>query len=287
MNIISLVLFGTQTRYWYTLLTSVIGNLELYPDFAIRLHISNDVRSHPASEVLDELSDRLPLQVFEFPDAYADTEPSMWRMRPLWDTNVQRFLCRDVDSVPTTEEIQATRFWFKSDLPVHSIRSFHLHDILLMAGLCGFDNTKLQIVRDQVKDFDHYIALFKQRGCQNPIFTWSCDQKALSMMFDGLRSFVYDCPIGNCGPHHIGLGIATLDKSTLHTEALADLNQDLLRICDEIMAVPWGEFKGFAGRPIGDTRSQLKEMLKLDLPSCAAIRDIFDKKPSIKAFYEP
>ena len=287
MNLISLVLFGTQTRYWYTLLTSVIGNLELYPGFAVRLHISADVRAHPASEVLDELSDRLPLQVFEFPGAYLATEPSMWRLRPLWDSNVKLFMCRDVDSVPTTEEIQATRFWFKSGIAVHSIRSFHLHDTLLMAGLCGFDNERLQVVRDQVSSFDHYVELYKTHASQCPNFVWGCDQEALRMMFSGMRSYVYDCPIGNCGPHDRSLGIATLDKSTLGTEALSDINSDLRRICDEIMAVPWGEFKGFAGRPIGDTRPQLQEMLKFDLPSCAAVRDIFEKKSTLREFYKP
>src|SRR5512133_3508480 len=105
MNMISTVLFGTQTRYWYTLLTSMIANLELYKR-SVRLYIAADVRSHPISGILDNLSDNLPIQVFEIPGAYTATEPSMWRLRPLWESSIEHdfsFLCRDIDSVPTTE----------------------------------------------------------------------------------------------------------------------------------------------------------------------------------------
>ena len=102
-----------------------------------------------------------------------------------------------------------------------------------------------------------------------------------------MRPYIYDCPIGNCGPHPTGVNIKTLDKNTLHAEKLTVVNTELLRICNSITDIAWGDFKGFAGRPQGDTRSQLQEMLKLDLPSCKAVRDIFDKKETIRNFYKP
>ncbi|MGV0949109.1 MAG: hypothetical protein ACOYB3_00245 [Azonexus sp.] len=286
MNLISKVLFGTQGRYWYTLLTSVVSNLELYKGFSIRLYIASDVRSHPISSILDELSDKLPMQVFEIPGAYTATEPSMWRLRPLWEP-VDMLLCRDVDSVPTTEEVQAVRLWQTTQYPIHSIRSFHLHDTLIMAGLCGFRPGDLPFVTQQVPTFDRYVELYKQHSSQCPGFVWGCDQEALRMLFSNLRPYIFDCPIGNCGPHNEALGIPTAPKETTYKISVSDLNADLLRICDGIMAEPWGDFKGFAGRPIGNTRPQLVEILKLDLPSCAVVRSILDNNSDYKSFYTP
>lgn len=287
---ISTVLFGTKTRYWYTLLTSVIANLELYKGFSIRLYISADVRSHPVSGILDELAELLPFQVFEIPGAYIATEPSMWRLRPLWEFSPDAdfaFLCRDVDSVPTTEEVQAVRLWLTTKYPIHSIRSFHLHDTLLMAGLCGFRPGAIRFATEQVTSFDHYVELYKQHASQCPNFVWGCDQEGLRMMFSGMRPYVFDCPIGNCGAHNAAMGIPTAPKETTYKINVDDLNPNLRRICDDIMAEPWGDFKGFAGRPIGNTRPQLKEILKLDLPSCDAVRKILDRNADYRSFYEP
>lgn len=289
MNMISTVLFGTQTRYWFTLLTSLISNIELYKR-SVRLYIAADVRSHPISGILDELSDAIALQVFEIPGAYTATEPSMWRLRPLWEyapDDKFSFLCRDIDSVPTTEEIQAVRLWETTQYPIHSIRSFHLHDTLLMAGLCGFRPGAIRFVTEQVTSFDHYVELYKRHSSQCPGFVWGCDQEGLRLMFSNMRPYIFDCPIGNCGPHNPALGIPTAPKEATYAASVADLNADLLRICDKIMAEPWGDFKGFAGRPIGNTRSELQEILKLDLPSCEAVRKILDNNADYHNFYQP
>lgn len=284
MKLISTVLFGTQTRYWYTLLTSVIANIELYKPTYVRLYISSDVRSHPVSGILDDLADSLPFQVMEIPGEYVATEPSMWRIRPLWE-NVDEFLCRDIDSVPTTEELQAVRLWDSVNFPIQSIRSFHLHDTLLMAGLCGFRPPALKIVSEQVPSFERYTALYKQHSVQCPNFVWGCDQEGLRMMFNGMSSYILDFPIGNCKPHDAACGIRAVPKEKTHAVSLTDLDQDLVKICDTIMEIPWGDFKGFAGRPIGDTRTQLHEILKLDLPSCAPVREILAKNADYRNFY--
>lgn len=286
MNIISTVLFGTQSRYWYTLLTSVIANLELYKGYTLRLYVAADVRSHPISSILDDISDVIPVQVFEIQGAYTATEPSMWRLRPLWEP-VDNMLCRDVDSVPTTEEVQAVRLWESTNYPIHSIRSFHLHDTLLMAGLCGFRPQEMPFVVQQVPDFDTYVNLYKCHASQCPNFVWGCDQEALRMMFSRMRPYIFDCPIGNCGPHSESLGIPTASKETIYSIKVDDLNSDLLRICDETMSEKWGEFKGFAGRPIGDTRKQLQEILNLDLQTCEPIRKIFENNSDYRNFYAP
>lgn len=288
MNLISMVLFGTQTRYWYTLLPAVLANLELYPGWAIRLHVSQDVFSHPISDLLPKLSDALPerFQVYSYGDPYTDQEPSMWRMRPLWDTGIERFLCRDVDSVPSTAEIQAVRIWLRMPHPVQSIRSYHLHITLLMAGLCGFNNPALQPLRDAVPSFETYVELYKKHATQCPNFMWGCDQEMLKMMFGSVAgSAVLDFPIGDC-PYHEH-GVNHVKKEVTYAENLFDLPKGMLGICDEITKIPWGEFEGFAGRPHGDFRPYLARMLDLPLETCRTVKQVLQDNPSIKKFYEP
>lgn len=286
MNLISMVLYGAQTRYWYTVLPAIIANLELYPGWSIRLHTTKDALQHPSSDILHKLASALPdrFQVYSFLDAYQDQEPSMWRMRPLWDTNVDRFLCRDVDSVPSTHEIQAVRIWLRSNHSIQSIRSYHLHTTLLMAGLCGFHNPPLQILRDQVPTFDDYVDIYKKHS-SNPNFAWGCDQEMLKMMFGGILPQILDFPIGDC-PYHCA-PISHVKKEDTYAESLFDLHQGLLEICDGITRIPWGEFEGFAGRPHGDFRPYLAKILDLPLETCQITKQIFHDNPSIKSFYAP
>jgi hypothetical protein len=121
---------------------------------------------------------------------------------------------------------------------------------------------------------------------QNPNFTWGCDQEALRLTFYPFRHLILDCPIGNCAAQHPQMGVMSAAKEALDFYNLSDLNQDMLAICDEITEIPWGDFKGFAGRPQGDFRPYLKRMLALPLETCQIAGDVFRKFPNLKEYYE-
>jgi hypothetical protein len=283
-----MVVFSQQGRYWYTLFPAILANLELYPGFKVRLHITSEARQHPYTALLDALADALPrLEVYEYSEPYADQEPTFWRMRPMWDANVDTFFPRDVDSMPYDQELRAVRLFMEHpSAAVHSVRSYHLHTTLLMAGLCGFKPRSLEDFRSAVPDYETYVQLYHQHSKSNPNFQWGCDQEALRIMFNPVRHLILDCPIGNCAPQHPNVGVMSAAKEALDVVKLDDLNADLLEICREITEVPWGEFKGFAGRPHGDFRPYLKKILALPLESCQIAKDVFDKHPAPKEFYE-
>jgi hypothetical protein len=287
MNLISMSLFSQQTRYWYTLFPAIIANLEMYPGFRVRLHITTEARQHPATTLLDALADALPrLEVYEYSEPYTDQEPTFWRMRPLWDANVDAFFPRDVDSVPYASELKAVRLFLDHpSAAIHSVRSYHLHTTLLMAGLCGFKTRMLDEFRGYVPDYETYVALYHQHTKSNPNFTWGCDQEALRTLFSPLRHKILDCPIGNCAPQNPQVGVMSAAKEALEVVGLDDLNADMLEICREITEVPWGDFKGFAGRPHGDFRPYFQRMLALPLETCQIAKDVFAKHPTLKEFY--
>lgn len=283
-----MVLYGNQTRYWYTLLPAIIANLELYPGWSIRLHVAKDVYQHPVCGLLSELENQLNgrFAVHKIDKDYVDQEPSMWRMLPLWDSSVSKFMCRDVDSVPSTSEIQAVRIWCNTKYAIQSIRSYHLHTTLLMAGLCSFNNDELRVFRNVVSSFDDYVGIYKKYAVGSKNFQWGCDQEILKMAFGGCLGMILDFPLGDC-PYHITSQIAFVEKERVKAESVADLSQPLLALCDEITKIPWGEFEGFAGRPHGDFRPYMARMLDIPLNTCQIVKRILEQNKPFKDFYEP
>lgn len=284
-----MALFTPQGRYWRTLLPTLISHIELYPGYQVRLHVSADAMVHPCSPIITSLKELLPDR-FDYvlhEEPYVNCEPTLWRLLPLWDDSVDVFFCRDVDSVPSTEELKAIRLFLDGGAAIHSIRSFHLHVTLLMAGLCGFKPKLLGMVREMMPTFELFKDAYITNTRDRKNYEWGCDQEALMMLFMGLRHMMMDCPVGNCPAHRVDLGIPTGSRIAMNTISILDLNQDLLAICDEITAIPWGDFKGFAGRPQGDFRRYLPRMLELDLPACNAAKTILDQNLFIKEFYEP
>jgi hypothetical protein len=288
MKLISMALFSQQSRYWYTLFPAILANLELYPGFKVRLHITSEAKQHPAAAILDSLADALNrLEVYEYSESYTDQEPTFWRMRPLWDDNIEAFFPRDVDSVPYIPELKSVRLFLDHPTAaVHSVRSYHLHTTLLMAGLCGFKNLFLNDFREHVPTYEAYLMYYHQNSKSNPNFQWGCDQEALRILFNPIRDRILDCPIGDCAYQHPQVGVMSAAKEAIEAQPLNDLNSDLLTICNEITEIPWGEFKGFAGRPQGDFRSYLKRMKVLPLESFQIANDVFAKHPTLKEFYE-
>lgn len=289
MNFISMALFTAQGRYWHTLIPALIGNWELYPGFKVKMFVAKDAMEHPMSHLLDKIAKKLPdrfeFQVYDQP--YLNCEPTLWRLRPLWDDTVDVLLCRDIDSVPSTKEVQAVRMFLSMNLAVHSIRSYHLHDTLLMAGLCGFRVPMLGALRNVLTTFDIFQNAYQTLTTTRKNYDWGCDQEALCMLFNGMHNSILDCPIGNCRPHHPGLQIPTVPKDEIYQVPVYDLNSDLLAICNEITAIPWGEFEGFAGRPQGDFRPYMDRMLALPLETVTAIKAILAENPDIETFYKP
>lgn len=188
MKIISFSLFGHEDRYWHSLPMCISSHMIAYPDYTLKIYLSEDAITHPGYSFLKQLSsttNRLKLQIVNGP--YKGTEPTTWRMKPMWEDGVEIFFCRDIDSAPTTEEKKATEVFTQSNYAIHGIRSYVLHNTDLMAGLCGF---KVNILRKLLfcKSFQEYInfGLKHVSYCKN--WDWGCDQHLLRrFLFAGVR----------------------------------------------------------------------------------------------------
>lgn len=188
-----MVLYGTNPRYWQCLIPSLISHWELYPGFTIRLYHTPEVKTcdgWPILEQLQRMTKRLELVQLDQP--YRDHQPMMRRLMPLWDSDVEVFFTRDIDSVPTRLEILSVQTFLLTQTHhywIHSIRSHRFHNIILMGGLSGFRPPELHSFRYKYATYNDYFTL-------NPVEPDAfCDQRAMEQAFQGYRYWIFDTPI--------------------------------------------------------------------------------------------
>lgn len=193
MKLISMVLYGTNPRYWSCLLPSLITHWELYPGFAIRLYITPEVKTAPGWQTLSHLSkisDRL--QLIELSKPYIGHSPMMWRLRPLWDSEVDLFFTRDIDSIPSRLELASVQAFQRTgpfEYSIHSIRSHPQHSVILMGGLSGFRYRAISHFQDKNPTFLDYFS-------KHPVeYDNFCDQRAMEKAFKNYTHWIFDTPI--------------------------------------------------------------------------------------------
>jgi hypothetical protein len=142
MKIISYSLFGfKRERYsncfaFNDYLRGLTANIRLarvlFPDWIIRVHV--DKLTH---EGLFDFFEMLPIQVEVCEDAHL-TKSMLWRLKPAFDKNVERFICRDLDSPLLPRDRQAVIDWENSGKASHAITDSVSHNIPMMGGMIGF-----------------------------------------------------------------------------------------------------------------------------------------------------
>ena len=102
-------LYNTYDRYWYNIPALMAVNSIIYPNAKIKIHLSEEIKSNPLFEILDKISENMSnVELVFMPYEYTNTEPTMWRYKPLFDKESDVVLCRDIDSLPNEDEIKST-----------------------------------------------------------------------------------------------------------------------------------------------------------------------------------
>lgn len=149
--------------------------------------------------LLEEASkefDNIELEVID--ESYKGTQPTTWRMKPLWDKSVDYLFCRDVEYAINKLERKSVEYFIGQDkCCIHGIRSYHLHTTPYMAGMCGFEVKK---VREKIKNlassFEEYIDFGVKNVGYCKDWIWGCDQALLRDFFGkcGMFNLTLDCP---------------------------------------------------------------------------------------------
>lgn len=132
-NIIAFTLFGDSPRYCESAIANVLTAKELFPQWSCRIYLDETV---PIS-IQQRLRDA-GAHIMDMSGAAQDgVHPLMWRFLVVDDTEVDRYLIRDADSLLSEREQAAVEQWVASDSWFHHMRDYFTHTELILAGLWG------------------------------------------------------------------------------------------------------------------------------------------------------
>ena len=174
--------FNKIDRYWYNIPALIAINSLVYTDFKIKFHISENILNNKLYILFEECVENYNIEIEVIKKDYINTEPTIWRYKPLIEKECDILLCRDIDSIPTTDEILSTYYFINNDkYDVTTIRSHKNHKIpqtIMLAGLCSFRPKNINLNYD----FNTFLNTFSKSN-------WGIDQNFLIDTFTSDRNF--------------------------------------------------------------------------------------------------
>ncbi len=133
-NVIAYCLWGNNPRYHVPLLESVRIRPHLFPAWSIRVYHDDSVDPSYLQTLAAQGVDLRPMAL---PPSVPAHRRLLWRFEVASDPAVQRFLCRDADSLLSVKERVAVDAWLNSSFWFHAMRDWYTHTDLLLAGMWG------------------------------------------------------------------------------------------------------------------------------------------------------
>ena len=249
----------SDTRYWFNIPALVAINLIVYPTASIWIYMPEELIKHPLFEMLEKLSekfDSLKLKFLSYP--YKNTEPTLWRYKPVFDMLSEIVFCRDLDSVPNEMEIKATQFFI--DEPKYYIQTLRTHTnhvfpiTTILAGLSGYRPHKINLISN---------TNFNEFYFQTKSDLYGIDQKSIIDIFtkdqNWTKKYFLDCAL-NSKNHKIGKALikcSSYNEKTIQKKVnINHISQDLLNILNAV--TNWG------GEPIDFRGEKLESLLSLN-----------------------
>lgn len=205
--IISYSLFGEKNigenlshKYWYNIPALVAINLMVYPNASIWIYLPEELIKHPLYEILEKLTEKFDALKLKFLSySYHNTEPTLWRYKPVFDKLSDIVLCRDLDSLPNENEILATQYFIEQpNYYIQTLRT-HIYPITtILAGLSGYRPSKINQISNI--SFNDFYFQFKSD-------LYGLDQQSIIEIFtkdeEWTDKYFMDCPIST-KQHKVG-----------------------------------------------------------------------------------
>lgn len=244
----------------------------LFPEWVIRLHLDESTYNG-FIEFFNLLQIESGLQIIICNDAPL-TKAMLWRMKPLFNTEVERVICRDLDSPLTYRDAQAVKQWEDSGKAAHAITDSVSHNLPMLGGMVGFikDNFVQRVGFNGWDNFVNQMGGYEVKGADQdllnryvyPKFANGSDSSIMQHYFLGMPNTFLDgfrrCDCYSVQGH----------KEDCHLNIKLDLPEeykDSNAICGHIGAGGWyeGETLRFLGR-YKDKFADLIEAEKLHKP---------------------
>ena len=147
-KIISFCLWGNNPKYCI----GAIKNSELYktiyPDWICRFYIGSDVDINIISQLIKN-----DCEIIIVPYSKNTWINMLWRFKPITDSEVDIFICRDTDSRLNLRERSAVDEWLESNKSVHIMRDHPYHGNCMLGGMIGFKRSIFEIVSSSLRQF--------------------------------------------------------------------------------------------------------------------------------------
>lgn len=163
-KVISFSLFGERLYYRQYLPAIIRSCLVLFPGWEIRVYHDETIFRHYYGSALISLYRKGIINLIYMGKSNAMAKSMLWRLAPLWDENVELFLCRDLDYIPTLRERFLIEEFIQSKASVHTISDHDAHGIELMGGMIGFKNKNIKdlIGFNSFNNFFEHLDNYKQ-----------------------------------------------------------------------------------------------------------------------------
>ena len=260
-KILSYVLFGSEGRYWGNVQYLLIANSAIYPDFHMRFYVHKESMPLPGFQVLLKMKEMFPnVEIEIITTPYQGTQLTNWRMKPLWEDDVEILLCRDLDYIINALERKSVQHFLNHpEHLIHVIRSYHLHTTPYMAGLVGFRCQPIKnIIRRAVPSFERYLEWGRTNVSYCKDWRWGCDQALLRDFFGrlGLYPRTMDCP-----QYTAPTSIAEFNPTVVLPEAYQTIDMPGCNL--EALAYSESISPGFTGAPAVATTDQVQALSKI------------------------
>ena len=129
-KIVSYAVWGQMTCYTDGAIRAVKENAIHFPDWKVRFYL--DVKVDPkVIKILEGMDCEIKMKDDEGKGGLG----LFWRFAPMYDDpDIERFMVRDTDSVPSPREVAAVNEWIDSGEPFHIMRDNKSHGVPILGG---------------------------------------------------------------------------------------------------------------------------------------------------------
>jgi hypothetical protein len=159
MNVISLSIFGCNKKHsqcfsFNTFLKYLSFNIRVFDSVysGWKIYLTTDHESYIAYRKYFKYLVNNDILCMNIKNYESLGKSMLWRLDPV--SFADRFICRDIDSLPTHRERRAVEHWIINDTLAHSMNDNKAHTVPLMGGMVGFKkNTFENEIYDKI-EFD-------------------------------------------------------------------------------------------------------------------------------------
>ncbi len=135
------VTYGTRQFYWDHIPATVRAHHNLLPGWELRIHVDS-LYHDDRSKLLRAFEKAGLINVVHAEENIACCRSMLWRMMPVWDSEVSHVICRDIDSIMCPKDVKVITQWVDSGAALSVVNDNPAHSVTMMGGMVGFNTSK-------------------------------------------------------------------------------------------------------------------------------------------------